>query len=174
MRCLPKIPVIFAPPCHRIAQVCWAARRLGGKLKAQFAIYKTRISCGGPPREWWRSGLLYWVERVDDNQFAAAAWARDCECSELVIGAPGEVVIALICTWGFDTEQLPDLGDIGRAVAIFEEPVVADAVLASWEYVDQEPVNELNRCQRHGGVAARPFGAVILDPEGDMICIGPD
>lgn len=76
--------------------------------------------------------MLYWVERIDDDQSSAAAWTGDCKCSGPIIGASGEVVIGLICTWGFDTEQFPDLGDIGRAVAVSEEAIVADAVLASW------------------------------------------
>lgn len=29
-------------------------------------------------------------------------------------------------------------------------------------------------CQRHGSLAARPFGAVILDAEGDVIGISSD
>ena len=80
----------------------------------------------------------------------------------------------MICTWRFDPEQLPDFGDIGRTIAIAEEAVVADAMLASWEHMDQEPADELGRCQRHGGVATGAFEAVILDAEGDMIGIGPD
>ena len=80
----------------------------------------------------------------------------------------------MICTWCFGPEQFPDPGDIGRAVAIAEEPVVADAMLAFWEHMHQEPADELSRFQRHGGVAARTFDAVILDAEGDMIGIGLD
>jgi hypothetical protein len=130
--------------------------------------------------------LLYWVERVDNGQSSAAARTGDCECSGLVISAPvrcpagdaciaeRDVVIALICTWRFDPEQLPDFGDIGRTVAISEEAVVADAMLASWEHMEQEPADELGRCQRHGGVATGAFDSVILDAEGDVIGIGSD
>jgi hypothetical protein len=92
----------------------------------------------------------------------------------LVICAPGDVVIVLICTWRFDPEQLPDFGDIGRTVAISEEAVVADAMLATWEHIDQEPAHELGHCQRHGGVATGAFDAVILDAKGDVISIGSD
>ncbi len=74
----------------------------------------------------------------------------------------------------FDPEQFPDRGDIGGTIAIAEEAVVVDAVLASWEHVDEEPADELSHCQRHGGVATGAFEAVILDAEGDMIGIGPD
>jgi hypothetical protein len=68
----------------------------------------------------------------------------------LVIGAPGEVIIALICTWGFDTEQLPDRGNIGCAATVSIKPVVANAVLASGEHMDQESADKLRSCQRHG------------------------
>ena len=102
-----------------------------------------RLSCGGPPRGRWCSGLLLWCERLDDDQSPAAAWTGDCECAGLVIGVPGEVVSALICTWRSDSEQFPDRSDIGCTVAIAEEAVVADAVLPSWEHVDQEPADEL-------------------------------
>ena len=84
---------------------------------------------------------MLWVEGVDDDQLPTATWTGDCERSGLVIGAPGEAVIALICTWRFDPEQLPDFGDIGRAAAISEEAVMSDAVQASWKHVDQEPAN---------------------------------
>jgi hypothetical protein len=92
----------------------------------------------------------------------------------LVIGAPGEVIIALICTWGFDPEPFSDRGDIGRTVAVSEEAVVANAVLPSWEHMDQEAADEFSRCQRHGSLAARPFGAVILDAEGDATLVHTD
>lgn len=132
------------------------------------------MSCGGPPRGWWCSGLLLWVERVDDNQFAAAAWTRDCKCSGLVIGALTKVAIGLIRTWRFNPEQFPDPCDIGRAVAVSEEAIVADAVLASWEHVEQETADELGHSQRHCGVAASTFKTVIFDAEGDALVVHAD
>jgi len=118
--------------------------------------------------------LLLWRERLNDDQQPAAARAGDCECAGLVIGAPGEIVIAMICIWRFGPEQFPDPGDTGGAVAISEEAVVADAVLTFWEHMNQEPADELSRSQRHGGVPTRALNTVILDAEGDMIGIGPD
>ena len=90
------------------------------------------------------------------------------------MGALAEVAIGLICTWRFNPEQFPDPCDIGRAVAVSVKPVVANAVLASWEHVEQETADELVRSQRHGGVAARTFKAVIFDTKGDVIGIGSD
>ena len=132
------------------------------------------MSCGGPPRGRWCSGLLLWRESVDDDQSSTATRTGGCECSGLVIGAPGRIVSVMSWVRGFGSEQFPDFGDIGHAVAISEEAVVADAMLASWQHVDQEPADELGRCQRHGGVAAGAFDAVILDAEGDVIGLGPD
>ena len=90
------------------------------------------------------------------------------------MGVLAEVAIGLICTWRFSPEQFPDPCDIGRAVAVSVKPVVANAVLASWEHVEQETADELNSFQRHGGMASGPFETVILDAEGDMIGIGLD
>jgi len=71
-------------------------------------------------------------------------------------------------------EQLPDPSDIGRAVAISEEAIVTDTVLAFWEDVDGEPTDELGHSQRHGGVAACAFKAVIFDAEGDAVVVHAD
>ena len=60
-----------------------------------------------------------------------------------LIGIVGAVIIGAFAGWRFGPEQIPDPRDIGRAVAISKEPVVADAVLASGKYVDQEPGDEL-------------------------------
>ena len=75
---------------------------------------------------------------------------------------------------GFGPQQLLDLRDIGRAVAIPIEPIMSDAVLASGPHVDQEPANELICGQGHGRVAARTFQTVILDAEGDIVLIETD
>lgn len=90
----------------------------------------------------------------------------------MVTGAPGGIVV--ICTGRFNPEQFPDRSDVASTVAIAEETVVSDAVLASWQDVDKEAANELTCCQRHGGVAASAFDAVIFDTKGDVIGIGSD
>jgi transposase len=71
-------------------------------------------------------------------------------------------------------QQLPDLRDIGRAVAIPIEPIMSDAVLASGQHVDQEPANELICGQGHGGAAACAFEAIVLDAEGDPARVETD
>ncbi len=80
----------------------------------------------------------------------------------------------MISIWRFGSEQNPDRGDIGGTVTVSEEPVVADAVLAPRQDVDQEPADELSRFQRHGGVASGAFDAVIFDTEGDATLVHMD
>ena len=45
----------------------------------------------------------------------------------------------------FCPKQQPDPDDIGCSVAVSEKAIVADAVLASGQHVDQEPADELCR-----------------------------
>ncbi len=84
------------------------------------------------------------------------------------------ITIIMICIWRLGLEQFPDRGNIGRTVAIAEEPVVADAVLAFWEHMDEEPTDKLSRLQRHGGVPSGAFDTVIFDAEGDAMLIHTD
>lgn len=76
--------------------------------------------------------------------------------------------------WRFGPEQLPDPRDIGGTIAVSEEAVVADAVLALWQNVDQEPADELICVQRHGGVATCALKTVVFDSEGDAARIATD
>ena len=55
-----------------------------------------------------------------------------------------------------DTEQFAGRGDVLGAVAVGEEPVVADAVEALGQHVHQEPADELVRVKRHRLPAAGP------------------
>ena len=68
-------------------------------------------------------------------------------------------------------EQLPDFGYIGRTVAIAEETIVTDAVLALWQHVDQEPADKLGSGQRHGFVPTRTVYTVVLDAECDALVV---
>src|SRR6516162_3835871 len=64
--------------------------------------------------------------------------------------------------------------NVGGAIAVGEQSVVADAVQALGQYVHEETSNELVGWQRHGLVPARPFDAVILPREGDTGRVGGD
>ena len=92
----------------------------------------------------------------------------------MFIRAFGGIAIIMICIWRLSPEQFPDCGDIGCTFAIAEEPVMADAMLAFWEHMDEEPAYKFSRLQRHGGVPGGAFDTVILDAESDMTGIGPD
>ena len=87
--------------------------------------------------------MLSWCDCLNDDQLSAATWARQCQDTDRFIAIAVAVVIIASLVWCFDPEQLPNPGDIGRTVAISEEPVVADAVLALWQNVDQEAADEL-------------------------------
>ena len=87
--------------------------------------------------------MLGGCDCVDDDQLSAAARAWQREGAWRLIGIVGVGVIDVLMIWCFGPEQLPDLGDIGRTVAVSEEAIVADSVLASGEHVDQEPADEL-------------------------------
>ena len=87
--------------------------------------------------------MLRWCDCLADDQLTAAARAWQREGAWRLIGIVGVGAIDVLMVWCFGPEQLSDLCDIGRTVAISEEPVVADAVLAFWQNVDQEPSDEL-------------------------------
>ena len=71
-------------------------------------------------------------------------------------------------------EQLAGACDIGRAVAIGEQSVVADAVEAVRQDVDEKAADELVRAERHDFVSRAAIGAIILVPEGDAVVVGGD
>lgn len=118
--------------------------------------------------------MLRWCDCLDDDQLSAATWARQCQDTDRLVGIAVAVVIIASLVWCFGPEQLPDPGDIGHTVAVSEEPVVTDAVLALWQNVDQEPADELCRRQRHGSVAARAVETVVFDAEGDTALVHTD
>src|SRR6195952_1745946 len=64
-------------------------------------------------------------------------------------------------------QQVADAGEIGAAGDAGEQAVVADAVEALGQDVQEEAPDELVRGQRQGAVALRPVAAIVLDAEGD-------
>jgi len=118
--------------------------------------------------------VLCWCDYLDGDQLSATTWARQCQDTGRFIRIAAAVVIIATVVWRFNPEQASDPRDIGRTVAISEEAIVTDAVLASGQDVDQEPAYELCRSQRHGGVAARAFKTVVFDAEGDTTFIETD
>lgn len=117
--------------------------------------------------------MLCWRDSLNDDQPPTATWTRQCQDTGLVSFTEA-VVTSVILVWHLDPEQVPDPGDIGGPVAVSEEAVVTDAVLALWQNVDEEPADELSHCQCHGRVSARAFDTVILDAEGDALVVHSD
>ena len=111
-----------------------------------------------------------WSERLDDDQASATAGTREGEDTRPVRGA-GTLGVGRGCASG---EQRADAGDVGGAIAVSQEAVMTDAVLAFGEHMHQEAPDELVRLQRHGLVAAGPVDPVVLDPEGDAVRVDPD
>ena len=91
-----------------------------------------------------------------------------------LIDIVGAGVISMLRIGRFGPKQLPDPCDIGDTIAVSEEAVVTDAVLAFGQDVDQEPADKLCRIQRHGGVATRAFKTVVFDAEGDAALVHTD
>jgi hypothetical protein len=71
-------------------------------------------------------------------------------------------------------EQLARLGDVGGAVVVGEQPVVADAMEAPGQHVHQEPADELVRRERHRLPAARTFDAIVPPAERHATIISGD
>ena len=115
-------------------------------------------------------GLAATREGLDDDHAATAAWARHWQCTGLVGFGGGIEMLLSVLRRG---EQLASTSDIGGAVfAIGEQAVVADAMQALGQHMDQEAPDELMRGQRHGLVAAGPLDPVILPFEGDAGLVG--
>src|SRR6266568_5056889 len=104
------------------------------------------------------------LEGLDDDHAPAAARARMRERMGFSLAHGAGVAGLEVCC--LDVEQLMRLRDVVGASAVREEAVVADAMEAAGQDVDQEAADELVDGERHhlGLVAA--VGAVVLPPEG--------
>ena len=71
-------------------------------------------------------------------------------------------------------EQLAGAGDVVGAAAVGEQAIVADAVEAAGQHVDEEAADELVARQRHDLVPLAAFDAVVLPPEGDAVVVEGD
>ena len=87
--------------------------------------------------------MLCWLDCVEDDQLPAATRAWQREGAWRLIGIVGVGVIDVLMIGRFCPKQQPNPGDIGGPVTVSVEPIVADAVLTSWQDVDQEPANKL-------------------------------
>src|ERR1700676_430826 len=107
----------------------------------------------------WRAWLPPSPEGLDDGHAAAAAGARR---------EPIEWF------WQRDNlgrrchgEQFPGSRDIGLAGGTGEQAVMANAVEAVWQDMEQETAGELMRRERHHALPLRTIAAVVVVAEGD-------
>ena len=68
-------------------------------------------------------------------------------------------------------EQFAGARDVVGALAAGEQAVVADAVEAVGQHVDQEAADELAGGERHHLVALAALGAIVLPFEGDAVVV---
>ena len=61
-----------------------------------------------------------------------------------------------------------------RRIAVGEQAIVADAMEALRQHMDQEAPDELGRCQCHRLPAGGAIGTIILPAEGDAAIVGGD
>src|SRR2546423_11353038 len=95
-------------------------------------------------------------EGLDDVHAATAAGTAPHRC--IVITRRG---VAIGGRWHGCIELLASGRQACGLCGAGEEAVVADAVEAFWEHVDQEAANELGDVERHRGVAGTAFGAIV-------------
>src|SRR5271170_4069898 len=69
------------------------------------------------------------------------------------------------------TEQLAGACDVVGASSLGEQAIVADAVQALGQDVDEEAANELVRCERHHLVAIGAFESIVLVFEADSVFV---
>src|SRR6516225_4305898 len=108
------------------------------------------------------------LEYLDDDHAASAAGAsRKLQLLDRVAtgGAAGGL---------WHLQQLVGTGDILGTGSFGEEPVVADAVEATRQDMDEEAANELAGREHDRFVSIRPFDPIVLPPEGDAILIERD
>src|SRR5437764_14981036 len=117
------------------------------------------------------SGRLAALEHLDDAHAATAARARRIEP---VIGRLGSAV-GLGRDAGYrHAQKLARRGDAFGLGGAGEEAVMADAMEALREDVNEEATDELAGGKRHGGVTGRSLDTVVLDLERHAGGVGPD
>lgn len=117
--------------------------------------------------------MLGGCEAAHDNQLSAAAWAWQTEDPWRLIVVAFTFIACIFPALRLGTEQVSNPDDIGDPIAISEETVVADAMLAFGQDVDEEAADELVRLQDHGCVSASAVDAVVFDFEGHTVAIEP-
>src|SRR6476659_8494150 len=110
----------------------------------------------------WRGTAL---EDLDDDHATAAAWTSWFAG----IGGGGGPAFRFC-----NGEQFTRMYDVVGASAFGEQAVVADAVEALRQHVDEEAANELVGGERHALVSITALDAVVLPLEGDALLVEGD
>src|SRR5215467_405563 len=105
-------------------------------------------------------------EGLDDDHATAAVWAGMRLAAIEGIGRFG------LRLW--DNKQLSRPRDVLDPLAAREQAVVADAVEASWQHMDQETADELVSGKRHRLVSIGAFDPIVLPLEGDAVAAERD
>src|ERR1700686_2467484 len=108
-------------------------------------------------------------EDLDDDHAPAATrtWMRE----RLRLGAICNTGLAL---WSGHIEQLSRPRDVLGTLAAGEQTIVADAVEAVRQHVDEEAADELVVRERHHLGPLTSLGAIILPLEGDGVAVERD
>ena len=121
----------------------------------------------------WAAGCGAARQDFDNDHAAAAARAR-----RAMIGR-GVRIGCVVCwrrldlrDWGAD--KLLGARDVGFAAGARQQPVVADAMKALRQNVEQEAPDKLVGAERHCAVPRLPVAAVILIPEGHAALVESD
>ena len=116
--------------------------------------------------------MLSTREGLDDEHRGAAVSAHEGRSGGAVIGA----TIAGVRGKGEHrlTQKIASSGDVVLAVGVGEQAVVADAMKAGGQHVQQEAAHELFGGQCHGFVASAPVFAVVLPAECDAAIVQGD
>jgi hypothetical protein len=106
------------------------------------------------------------LKDLDDDHAAAAAWTwRLVDVDDGLNG---------LTLTSFDGEQLAYACDIVGAGPPGEQAVMADAVEALWQHMDEEAADELVFGERHPLLTVAALDAVILPSEGDAVLVEGD
>lgn len=106
------------------------------------------------------------LKNLDDDHAAAAAWTRWLAA---VDDGLGRFILTIA-----DGEQFARACDIVGADAPCEQALMADAVKAFWQHVDEEAADELVCGERHPLLPVAAFDPIILPSEGDIVLVEGD
>src|SRR3979490_107152 len=108
-----------------------------------------------------------------DSDHASTAARTGMRGGWRLVGIDGIRIGIVVLGYGHG-EQLAGTCDVVGAGRSGEQAVVADAMEALGEDVDQEAADELIGGERHPLVSRAAVGAVVLVPEGDAVLAASD